>query len=61
MFEAMAFKNYNKASWLPAALENEKNEAVSGESKGPVEHCGARRGQTVGAASFGAGELIYNG
>lgn len=41
MFEAMAFKNSNKASWLPAALENEKNEAVSGGVQGAS---GALRG-----------------
>lgn len=40
MFEAIHFKNSNKANWLPAALENEKNEAVSGECRGQWSDAG---------------------
>lgn len=40
MFEAIRFKNSNKANWFLAALENDKNEAVSGECRGQWSNAG---------------------
>lgn len=60
MFEAMAFKNSNKASWLLAALENGKSRlwvaspGASGARRGPVR-------PSSGAAFLCERELIYNG
>lgn len=61
MFEAIAFKNSNKASWLLAALENGKNggfewrasPGASGARRGPVRPSG-------GAAVYCEREVIYN-
>lgn len=43
------FKNSNKASWLLAALENEKNEAVSGESRGQWSDAGPSEAKHQGS------------
>lgn len=51
MFEAIAFKNSNKASWLLAALENGKG-GSEWRVQGPVERGGARRGRAAGQPSF---------
>lgn len=49
MFEAIAFKNSNKATWLLAALENEKLRPLSGESRGQWSDAGPSEAKQWGS------------
>lgn len=51
MFEAIAFKNSSKASWLVAAMENGKG-GFEWWAQWPVERGGVREGQAAGQPSF---------